>query len=241
MTVLSAHQPVYLPGIILFNKIALSDVFVLLSHVQFERSSWQMRNRVRCGAEACYLSIPVRKKGLLGQSIAETAIDGDAWKAKHLKTLFFNYNKRPFFGTYFPEIESILQAADESLCALNKTLIEYFCRVLGLNPKIIDSKDIAVNGVKNEMLIDICRTCGASDYVSNLGAASYINEDAFAAAGIRHRWQGFHHPIYAQGTFEFVSNLSIVDLLFNVGPEAGAIVRNAGTLEGARPTVTTSI
>ena len=45
--ILSAHQPVYLPGIILFGKIAISDVFMFLGHVQFSRTSWQTRNRVR--------------------------------------------------------------------------------------------------------------------------------------------------------------------------------------------------
>ncbi|MBL4544831.1 MAG: WbqC family protein [Oceanicaulis sp.] len=49
---MSAHQPVYLPGLILFHKIALSDVFVLLPDVQFQRHSWQQRNRVRNGKDA---------------------------------------------------------------------------------------------------------------------------------------------------------------------------------------------
>ena len=56
MRILSAHQPVYLPGLILFHKIALSDVFVLLPDVQFQRHSWQQRNRVRNGKDAIFLS-----------------------------------------------------------------------------------------------------------------------------------------------------------------------------------------
>jgi len=48
------------------------------------------------------------------------------------------------------------------------------------------------------------------------------------AAGLGHHWQLFEHPVYPQGRTPFMPHLSIIDLLFNVGPDAAEIVRSCG-------------
>jgi len=82
--ILSGHQPVYLPGIILFNKIALSDAFMFVGHCQYTQKSWQTRNRIRLGEGEHWLSVPVMKFRALGQSINDTEILDEHWKKKHL-------------------------------------------------------------------------------------------------------------------------------------------------------------
>jgi hypothetical protein len=231
---LSAHQPVYLPGIILFNKIALSDLFVLLTHVQFERSSWQMRNCIRSGETSSYLSVPVEKKGQLGEPISAIQIAGDGWKSKHLKTMYFTYKNRPFFDDYFPAVEKIITDAGPSICELNCRLIRHLCRCLGVETPIVDSAELDIEGAKNALLISICKRCGADAYVSNIGARAYVDDGMFAAAGITHHWQNFRHPVYEQGK-TFLPNLSVVDLLFNVGPAAGDMIKDSGNITKVFP------
>ena len=116
---LSAHQPVYLPGIILFSKIALSEAFMFLGHLQFSRTSWQTRNRIRRGDGDQFLSVPVRHRGRFGQSINETEIANQHWKKKHLKSIYFTYNNRPYFDMYYPELEEILQREWDFLSGIN--------------------------------------------------------------------------------------------------------------------------
>jgi hypothetical protein len=58
----------------------------------------------------------------------------------------------------------------------------------------------------------------------------YVDEEKMAAAGVKHRWLNFTHPVYDQGHSEFITNLSIIDLLFNCGPESGRIVKEAGSV-----------
>src|SRR5512143_3088231 len=123
MTTLSAHQPVYLPSVMLMNKIALSDLFVFLSHVQFVGRSWQQRNRIRNGDGAVFLTVPVVKKGRRFQNIAETEIANDKdWRRKHLRAIQQAYGKCPYFGLYFPRLEAILSQPWASLCDLNIAL-----------------------------------------------------------------------------------------------------------------------
>lgn len=229
MRLLSAHQPVYLPGLILFHKIALSDVFVLLPDVQFQRHSWQQRNRVRNGKEAIFLSVPVRKSGDLSRTIRQTEIAPEPWRKKHLTTLKQVYGKRPHFEAYFPTIEALISADYANLSDLNCALIRHFCEVLDLETEIVDSAELDHEGENQARLISLCQAAGADAYISNVGSAAYVQEEGFSTEGVTHYWQAFSPPVYEQGK-PFLSNLSIVDALFNLGPETGDLVRGAGEM-----------
>ena len=225
--ILTGHQPVYLPGIILFNKIALCDRFMYVGHVQFSRKSWQQRNRIAIGDREFFLSVPVRKSERFGQSIDETEIEPGPWRRKHLGSIRQAYGKRPYFLNYFAEIEAIIDHPWRTLGELNRALLAQFLKWLGIATPIVESRDYGISAHKTDMLIQMCRALCADRYLSNEGARAYVQEDRLAAAGIVHCWQEFEHPIYNQGR-PFIPNLSIIDLLFNVGPEAGDIVRRAG-------------
>lgn len=231
MKTLSAHQPVYLPSVMLFNKIALSDVFVFLSHVQFVGRSWQQRNRIRGGGgEALFLSVPVIKKGRRFQSIGETEIARDeAWQKKHLAGIVQAYRKRPFFDRYYPRVEALLNQPWTHLCDLNIALTRELAACLEIATPLLDSRDLHPQGHANEMLISLCNELGADRYVSNLGSSAYIDVDAFAAAGVTHLWQNFSFPAYDQGA-PFLDRLSVLDLLFNQGPAARELMLAAGSL-----------
>jgi len=233
--IVSAHQPVYLPGIILFNKIALSDAFMFLGHAQLVRQSWHMRNRIRQGDGEVFLTVPVKTSGLFGQSIDDTAPSETFWVRKHLESIRQAYRKRPFFDAYFAPVEALLSAEWTSLGAMNKALIRHFLDVLEIATPVHDSQDWGFTGHKTGLLIEVCRAVGADGFLSNEGARVYVREDEMAAAGLNHYWQIFDHPVYEQGR-PFLPNLSILDLLFNTGPAAAGIVRGCGRVEPGAPT-----
>lgn len=235
--IISAHQPVYLPGIILFNKIALSDAFVLLGDAQTVRTSWQTRNRIRDNGHdrALLLSVPIRKKGRLGQSIDETEIADATWRKKHLKSIYYAYKDRPFFGRYFGQLEELLGRDWPRLGVLNAAVIALVMEWLEIDTPVLHVRDHAIEGHKTDRLVSLCRAVGATGFLSNIGAAAYLEEDRFAVAGLEHRWQAFTHPVYDQGAVTFLPDLSVVDLVFNAGPAAGGIVRAAGSVSAARP------
>jgi WbqC-like protein family len=228
---LSGHQPVYLPGIILFNKIVLSDSFMFVGHVQYSNRSWQTRNRIRLNGAEHFLSVPVQKN--FGQSIRDTLLAAEPWPRKHLGSIRQAYLKRPFFQTYFPRLSDILEQPHANLDELNRALIMQFLTWLEIETPILDSRDLAVDGAKTDMLISMCRCAGADAYLSNEGARDYVDEPHMAAQGFAHHWQLFEHPQYDQGAKDFVPHLSIIDLLFNLGPAARDVVRGCGTVSEA--------
>lgn len=228
--ILSGHQPVYLPGIIFFNKIALSDAFMFVGHCQYTQKSWQTRNRIRLGEVEHWLSVPVKKSGRFGQSINDTEIQDEHWKKKHLGSIRQAYAKRPFFDQYYPELETLILRAKDKLGDLNIAIIMMIVSWLELPARVLDSRDYPIKGNKTDMLISMCQAANTDRYLSNEGSRDYVEEPTMADAGIQHCWQIFEHPVYEQG-HAFIENLSVIDLLFNVGPAAGEIVKQCGRIE----------
>ncbi|MGO8710493.1 MAG: WbqC family protein [Rhizomicrobium sp.] len=58
--IISIHQPAYLPWLGFFDRIAGSDVFIVLDNVQFERNSFINRNRIKTPDGPIWLTVPVR-------------------------------------------------------------------------------------------------------------------------------------------------------------------------------------
>ncbi len=226
--ILSGHQPTYLPGIILFNKIALSDKFLFVGHCQASPGTWHNRNQIR-GAK---LTIPVKND--FGVSINDTILfDSEShWRRKHLRSIYLAYAKAPFFDHYFGDLAKLINEPWDRLGPMNMAITEWLCMKLRIETEILDSRDYPNHdwGQKTDMLIDMCEAVGADRYLSNEGSRSYVDENKLATAGITHCWQSFKHPVYEQGHPEFLTNLSVIDLLFNKGPEAGQIVRASGAV-----------
>ena len=80
--ILSGHQPNYLPGIVRFNKIALSDKFMICQNMQFEDGSWHNRNYIRGPQGPLLLTVPIKHNH--GQTAAQAKIDySQPWQRKH--------------------------------------------------------------------------------------------------------------------------------------------------------------
>jgi len=159
--ILSGHQPVYIPGIILFNKIALSDQFMFVGHCQLVQGSWQTRNQIRTGM----LSVPVLHK--FGQSINEAKMVSNNWKRKHLRSIELAYKKRPFFDLYYPFIVKMMDENWYSLGTMNISLIILMLEWFKLETQITISEMHKIEGHKTDMLISMCKAIGADEYLSN--------------------------------------------------------------------------
>ena len=106
MTIISIHQPVYLPWLGFFKKILYSDVFVFLDDVQYVKRQWHNRNQIRTKDGAHFLSVPIEKNS--GKKLNEVKISYDTdWNITHKKTIKYNYIKSAFFDNYWKFFENI--------------------------------------------------------------------------------------------------------------------------------------
>jgi hypothetical protein len=227
-------QPTYLPWLGYLDLIDQVDTFVFLDTVQFEKRSWQQRNRIKTPGGLSLLTVPVAVKGRFHQRIKDVEIDNRRFIRKHLRSIETNYNRAPFLSQYFPEIAQILEmgSCGASLADLNIQLIRWLCQVLGVRTRLLRSSQINHEGSRSELLLNLCRTLNADCYLSSAGSSQYLLHDVprFSEAGIDVAFQQYTHPHYRQQFPPFVPYASIVDLLLNEGARSLDILRS-----GRRP------
>lgn len=134
----SAHQVNYLPYPGFFAKIAVSDIFMIISNVQFEKKSWQNRNRILTQNGVLTLSVPVLSKGKFEQKIKEVKINNDNdWGKKHFLSIKTAYQKSKFYGLYIDFFEDLYKRRWESLYELDLFLINFFINELEIKTPIV--------------------------------------------------------------------------------------------------------
>lgn len=223
--IVAAHQPQYLPWLGFFDKIASSDLFVLLDTVQFKKNEWQNRNRIKTADGWQWLTVPV-KYGF-GQAIHDIRIDdSQRWGHKHIQSILQNYGRAPYFRRYGPALADLLSKDWDFLAELNVTLIKLLCDWLGIKtPFYLASQLGSFTADPDVRLIEITSSLGANTYLAGVGGREYMQMNLFKEAGIEVLFQDYRHPVYKQLYGEFESNLSVIDLLFNCGPESRQILK----------------
>jgi hypothetical protein len=231
------HQPCFFPWLGYLDRMAEADLFVILDHVQFERRNYQNRTMVRLEDEARWLTVPVVQLSQK-EKIIDKMVDNPAdttgtrwWGPNSFATLKYAYRKAPFFELYAKELQEIFHARWEKLLDLDMATLEFLRSKLEITTPLVRSSTLGPDGQRSELLLDICQKVGASAFLGGLGGSrTYLNKDAFDAAGMGVQWQEFKHPIYPQqGGGEFIKGLSALDVLFNCGPRAAQILRSVRT------------
>jgi hypothetical protein len=223
-------QPAYLPWLGYFDLLDQVDQFVFLDSVQFERRSWQQRNRIKAPDGLQWLTIPVVSRGRRDQRIAEVEISEPEFWRDHVRAIDLNYRRAPFCQSYFEPLGELMrsESVHGNLSRLTVAMIHWFCETLGIKTQTVRSSEMAVEGKRSHLLAEICGALGANEYLSPLGSVDYLLDELpiFADRGIAVSFQHYEHPEYTQLFPPFQPYACLLDLLFNEGEEALAIVRS---------------
>ena len=224
--IVSIHQPNYIPWIGFFNKILLSDVYVVFDDVQFPRGKdYANRNQIKTNNGKIWLTIPVIGKSDL-KPWNKIKINKNGWVDKHLANIESFYIKSPYFNKYYPEIKNIYLKDHNLLMDLTLELIKYFLKSLNKEVNIVLSSDIKTNLKGLDKILYILKYLKTTKYISGDGEGSrrYIDENLFKKNNMELIWQNYKHPVYKQQFGEFMPYMSILDLLFNEGPNSKNII-----------------
>jgi len=221
-------QPIYLPWLGYFELIENCDTFVYFDDVQYVKKTFQRRNKIKTKQGELLLTVPVLSKGKLGQKINETCINNDInWRKKHFNSIKLNYCKAPYYNDYIGEIGRIYDQEYTYLLELDIKLIELLKKKIGIKTNTILSSQLKVYGEKDKRIINICKKLKANTLYNALGAKEILDKSYFKENDIELIFQNYKHPTYKQQWGEFISNLSVLDLLMNEGPNTLEII-NAG-------------
>jgi hypothetical protein len=163
------------------------------------------RNRALIAAEngALPLTVPVVHSGGARQAMRDVRIsDHGNWRRMHWNAIVSAYKKSPFFDYYADDFRPFYEKRYDFLVDFNMQLHDTVCGLLGL-----ERETAALGSVeKTELSVDV---------------RSLAEPSAETAAAPQHYYQVFEQR---NG---FLSNLSIADLLFNMGPEGLITLRDA--------------
>ncbi|MFF3265068.1 WbqC family protein [Streptomyces sp. NPDC002932] len=247
----AAHQPGYHRHLYYFYKMAISDVFISLDHVQFARSEWQNRQVFVYEGARRWLTVPVRgsRGPIRAKVIADLSILPSHWN--RIRSI---YQDTPHFDTYEAALAEIYGASWTYLNDLCDALTNVVRNGLGITTPYLRASDLIgeTKATKGAMLADAA--LGAADAMTKTSCDSFVTylacsnpvsknhylcqpsrEDPALAEyqvmenrGVYVRTFDYLHPGYAQAQhvpgYPFQAELTAYDLLFNHGPKARDIL-----------------
>jgi hypothetical protein len=220
--VVAIVQPLFIPWQGFFALVNSVDAFVFLDTAQFVRRSFHSRNRLFTGpGNVAWLTVPVADQGR--RAIAEVQCQIEPrWTRKTLNLLHTAYGRCAHYDATLQLLEPLLARTGTSLADFNVSLLTAICEALGIETRLLRSSDLNVEGHRSEALISILNALDAGTYLSPRGSAGYMIEDNWPAlTSIPAYFQDYVPQPYPQWHSEtFISHLSVVDGLLNLGARA---------------------
>lgn len=222
------HQANYLPYPGFFHKLITSDIFVVMDDVQYQ---YDLSNRNKIIGNNVNgwtrITIPTKKQHKFS-SIKDVEINNKLpWRETNWNQIYQTYGNYPFFNLYREYLESLYKKEWTHLFAINLEIIKKIIKWLDIKIEIILESQLNVSGNSTERLVNVCKIVGADSYISGMGGKMYLNEKLFSENKIKLVYQNYIPLMYSQKLSKsFIPNLSILDLLVNVGPDSLKLIRN---------------
>lgn len=223
--IVAIHQPNFFPWLGFFDKIARSDIFILLDDVQFPKTGGVWCNRVKLlvSDEARWVTAPIDRNYSGTRLIREMEfLPDNRWRKKMLKTLDANYRKHPFVNEALDVIGALIMNEEANVAEYNVNAIKGIAHKLGVNAsKFVRSSQYKTSSASNDLLCDLTLSVGGEIYLSGGGADGYQCGSVFDRREVILAYQDFEHPIYPQlGRSDFIGGLSVIDAVMNIGWDA---------------------
>lgn len=203
----------YLGPIHYFTKFLLYDKIWLETHEHYSKQTYRNRCDIYSANGKLSLSTPVLKGNERKTLITDLKIDyNKKWQKLHLKGIESAYRSSPFFEFYMDELSGFYSKKFEFLFDFNMGILSTLLHLLDLNPEI---KYTEKYGLREE------------DHMTDMRDSIHP----------KHPYQTDPHflPVeYSQVFSEkhgFIANLSIIDLIFNMGPDSISVLRGSAYLE----------
>ncbi len=199
----------YLGPIKYYSVFANFENIIVEQFDTYTKQTYRNRCSIMAANGKLSLSIPVEKVSGARQTVNQVCIDyATRWQKNHWRSIYSAYNSSPFFEYYAPDFARFYEKRWKYLIDFNMELHYYIMEELGIdcNYALSDSFSFDFDG---------------SDFREVISPKTDTALPGFT----------FHTIEYTQTFSErlgFVPDLSIIDLLFNLGPEALYLLENWG-------------
>ena len=187
----------YFPPIEYFALLAKYSVVYMEACENYQKQSWRNRCRILTANGPESLNVPVvHENGTFSLPVKEIQVEYTTpWVLRTERAIESAYRSSPFFIYYKDALFGILDSHPETLWELNRRIIDFFCAKIGISPVIRETTSFDPSEITD------IHPKRANTIMRDLGLE-------------RPYWQVFRDK------YGFVPGLSIMDLLFNEGPES---------------------
>lgn len=188
----------YLPPISFFASILEAKTITVEQQENYVKQTYRNRCHILSANGLLSLCIPVNKVNGNHTFTKDIRISNlSNWQINHWRAIESAYNNSPFFLYYRDELEKIFTQTYELLIDYNTDLLKFILKKLHISTEINFTDDfIPVNNSENDLRY------------------------RFHAKLNQHQEKFPHYYQVFEEKYGFISNLSIIDLLFNEGPES---------------------
>lgn len=229
------HQPNYVPWIGLFSKVSRADCLILYDEAQYVKGGMINRNKIRTKQGSTYLTVPVGGYPTHTRILDVTLPQNGSWKRDHWKTIRLHYSKAPFFKDYADFFEDLFQQDPRVLflSELNEKIILYLLSCFDIKIEVVKTSLLSVDPAlhKTDLMLAYLKKVNAGVYLSGPSGRHYLETDKFPRNNIALQFFKFEHPVYPQRYPGFEPQMSALDLLFNMGPASGDIIKKSASVE----------
>ena len=173
------------------------DLFVYLDTVQFSKNSFDNRNRIpKKDGTDWWLTIPIKNSGKFGQTYLECYPNDILWAKSHLGILKQAYKGSPYFDQYFVPLETYYETIFEkdNLADINFHLLRFFLRAFDIKTPIVRASQKRFIGKGSDLVLDVCRQLGATEYYSGKMGKDYLKTEDFEKSNIKVTFQTYEPP-----------------------------------------------
>ena len=192
-------HPLYLAPIPLYVRLFASDSMLIDGESPFVKQTFRNRAIIATENGTQALTIPIQHNGRQAMRDVRISEHGN-WRHLHWNAIVSAYRKSPFFDYYADDFAHFYEEKDGFLMDFNIRLHNTVCELLTLErPTIVTDSAAQAN------IMD-CRALAEPKEIDNAKGYEY-------------------YQVFSQRN-GFIPNLSIVDLLFNMGPEELIVLQN---------------
>jgi len=187
----------YLPPIEYFSLILQTDKVFIEREENYLKQTFRNRCYILSAHGQQILTVPVYLGSLHKTPVKNIRVDySKRWQQVHLRAIIASYRSSPYFEFYFEELEKIILKNHEFLLDLNTELTESLQTILGMRKTISYTTLFEpVGEIENDFRYKI-----TPKEESNFTSKEYLR--------------------VFDNSHKLVHGMSIIDLVFNMGPEA---------------------
>lgn len=195
-----------------------------MDDVQYDKR-FTNRNKIMATNGWTWLSVPINKDHKFLPNSKVEINNELSWRDEHWKKIYHSYANAMYFKKYESFFKNVYDIKWTSLFELNFETLKKVIDLLGIKVSILKSSELNAPGTSTQRLVNLCKAVGADTYVSGIGGKDYMDEKLFAKNSLKLEYQNYVAKPYPQRLSDsFVPDLSIIDMLVNMGHESIKII-----------------